>query len=250
MVVKPFFSYIGSKYTRYGAPRYDTVIEPFCGSAAYSVRHSVKRAVLIDKFPKIVEIWKYLIGATPEQILRLPIDFDRVSNLDIPDGAKYLIGFWINKGDAEPKDTRSAWAREYRNSSWCSVWNEAVRDRIASQVNNIKEWDAYCGDFRDAPDIEATWFIDPPYLQQGRRCYNNWQVDYNDLSGFCRDREGQLIVCEGTKAGWMPFLPFANSRGTFGKFKTGKSPEYAYIRDRHSLEAAVNRLTAAIEARL
>lgn len=246
--MKPFFSYIGSKYTlapRYGAPRFDVVIEPFCGSAAYSVRHNVKRAILIDKFPKIVEIWRYLISATPHEIMRLPVDFERVSDLDIPDGAKYLIGFWISKGDAEPKDTRSAWAREYRYSSNCKVWNEAVRHRIASQVNSVKEWEVYQGDYQIAPDIEATWFIDPPYLERGRACYGHWNVDYQELGVWCLSRRGQLIVCEGTQAGWLPFTPFANQRGTFGRYRTGRSPEFAFTPDRH-LESALYRLTAVL----
>lgn len=237
-MMKPFFSYIGSKYTMaplYGAPRFTIVIEPFCGSAAYSVRHNAKKAILIDKFPKIVKIWQYLISASPTDIMKLPIDFEKVSLLDIPDGAKYLIGFWISKGDAEPKDTRSAWARQYRDSLNCRVWNEAVRYRIASQVDLIKNWEAYHGDYEISPDLEATWFIDPPYKERGRACYNNWKLDFDILEHFCNTRKGQLIVCEGSDAKWMPFLPLANQRGTFGKNRTGISPEYAYIRDNYGL---------------
>ena len=233
--MKPFFPYIGSKYTlapRYGAPRYPVVIEPFCGSAAYAVRHNIKHAILIDKFYKICDLWGYLVAARPKDIMKLPIDFDRISQLDIPDGAKYLIGFWISKGDAEPKDTRSAWARQYRYDPICRVWNEAVRDRIAKQVDLIKEWEILWGDFQLAPDIEATWFVDPPYFDAGRRCYNDWQIDYPKLERFCRTRLGQLIVCEGSDAPWFEFKHFANARGTFGKFRTGRSSEFAYIGDR------------------
>ena len=230
--MKPFFSYIGSKYTlapRYGVPRFDTVVEPFAGSAAYSVRHNIKRAVLLDTFPKIVELWRYLIAASPDEIRRLPIDFDRVSQLDIPDGAKYLIGFWVSKGGAEPKDTRSAWARQYRYATNCKVWNEAARERIASQVDRIKDWEARCWDFSNSPDIEATWFIDPPYAERGRACYSKWKVDYEALGRFCQSRRGQVIVCEGTDAGWLPFTEFANQRGTFGRHRTGRSPEFAWF---------------------
>lgn len=230
--MKPFFPYIGSKWTlapRYGAPSYGTVIEPFAGSAAYAVRHNAKRAVLIDQFPKIVAIWRYLIAATPGEIRRLPIEFDRVSTLDIPDGAKYLLGFWISKGSAEPKDTWSAWGRQYRHDSTCRVWGAAARERIATQVGAIKGWEAHVGSYRDAPDIDATWFIDPPYQLRGRHCYGHWRVDYQDCADFCRSRRGQVIVCEGAEADWLPFAPFADARGTFGKFRTGRSPEQAWF---------------------
>lgn len=238
--MKPLFPYIGSKYTlapRYGIPQLEVVIEPFAGSAAYSVRHNAKRAILIDKFPKIVTLWRYLIAATPADILALPVDFDNVTDLNVPDGAKHLIGFWLNKGGAEPKNTRSAWAKQYRYSPHCTVWNEATRSRIANQVNSIKEWEAHEGDFATAPNIEATWFIDPPYELRGRACYGHWQVDYPRLANFCEARNGQVIVCEGTAASWLPFKEFAHQRGTFGKHRTGRSPEFLWENPRWFADA-------------
>ncbi|MDB5490460.1 MAG: hypothetical protein JWO78_309 [Micavibrio sp.] len=82
--MKPFFSYFGSKYklaNKYGAPRYETVIEPFAGSAAYSVYWEPKNVILIDKSPVIVSIWNYLINATENQIMDLPTDFDVIADL-------------------------------------------------------------------------------------------------------------------------------------------------------------------------
>lgn len=113
------FSYFGSKYklaSKYGAPRHDTVIEPFAGSAAYSLFWEPKRVILIDKNPVITSIWKYLIGASEAEILALPDDFLHINDLEIPTGAKALIGFWIGKGKSSPGLTRSKWAREYRDA--------------------------------------------------------------------------------------------------------------------------------------
>lgn len=206
--MRPFFPYIGSKWTmapHYGAPIYNTVVEPFAGSAAYSVRHDVRRAVLVEKFDKIAELWRYLIGATPSDIRSLPVDFASVADLDIPDGAKHLIGFWISKGDAEPRLTRSSWARQYRHSHQAIIWNEAARERVARQVDLIKEWQVIEGDFTAAPDVEATWFIDPPYQTRGRACYGHWRVDFSQLSRWCQSRSGHVIVCEGADADWLPF---------------------------------------------
>lgn len=40
--LKPFFTYFGGKYRiapRYPKPQYNTIIEPFAGSAGYSLRY-------------------------------------------------------------------------------------------------------------------------------------------------------------------------------------------------------------------
>ena len=58
----------------YPPPKYDLIIEPFCGSAAYSCKYWDRKVILVDKDPIIAGIWNYLINiATPEMILKLPI---------------------------------------------------------------------------------------------------------------------------------------------------------------------------------
>jgi len=144
--MKPFFSYLGSKYLlakHYGAPEHPIVIEPFAGSAAYCLYHNVERAILYDLNPRIVAIWRYLISVRSSEVRRLPIDFKSTDDLRIAEEAKYLIGFWINKGASEPCKQRSAWAIQYRNATDCKVWNEACRERIASQVDSIRRWRCY-----------------------------------------------------------------------------------------------------------
>ena len=54
----PFFSYFGSKHsfaTEYPAPVYDTVIEPFAGSAAYAHAHHDRRVILIERYDIVAE---------------------------------------------------------------------------------------------------------------------------------------------------------------------------------------------------
>jgi D12 class N6 adenine-specific DNA methyltransferase len=208
--MKPMFSYFGSKYKlakRYGAPRHDTVIEPFAGSAAYSLFWEPKRVILIDKNPVVTSIWKYLIDAREEEILALPDDFLHVKDLDISDGAKALIGFWIGKGKASPGLTRSKWAREYRDAPDCKVWNASVRQRIASQMHKIRQWGVIDGDSTVAPDIQAHWFIDPPYSVKGQR-YPVKDVNYPDLAIWANSRRGFIQVCENEGATWLPFNKF------------------------------------------
>ena len=61
--------------------------------------------MLVDKYHVIVGIWNYLIQATKADILALP-DLktgDNVDTFNISQEEKWLIGFCINGGSAQPK---------------------------------------------------------------------------------------------------------------------------------------------------
>lgn len=67
-------------------------------------------------------------------------------------------------------------------------------------------------------NIEATWFIDPPYQNGGDGYYiNNKHINYDDLSKWCMSRDGQVIVCESTRANWLPFYPMKKLQPSSGK---------------------------------
>jgi site-specific DNA-adenine methylase len=228
--VKPFFCFFGGKYRaapRYPPPVYDTIIEPFAGSAGYSVRYYDRNIILVEKNPKIVATWRYLINASPDQIMDLPLydgTWATVEDLDIELDAKYLIGWWLNKGSSEPCKSPSAWMRSGMYPNYC--WGEVIRNRIASQVGYIKHWEIIEGDYSSAPDIEASWFVDPPYEISGKRYrYGSKLIDYQKLADWCRGRPGQVIVCENEGANWLPFKAFTRSLATAGKKRTGFSDE-------------------------
>ena len=205
--LKPFLSFFGAKWyhaRRYPAPVHDVVVEPFAGSAGYSVRHGVREAVLVERDPTIAGVWRLLIDATPDAIRSLPDlpEGATVDDLDVPVAARHLIGFWLNKGVSRPRRSLSSWARDPRYSS--QFWGPKIRDRIAAQVGAIKGWHVIEGDYTNAPDIEATWFVDPPYVNQGKH-YRFNDIDYNHLGGWTRERRGQAVVCEQEGADWLPF---------------------------------------------
>lgn len=227
------FSYMGSKWRlakKYGAPKTNIVIEPFAGGACYSLYWNVPKAILYDLNPIIAGIWKYLIKVKESEILSLPIDFESTDDLQIPQEAKWLIGFWITKGNTNPNKTRSAWARQYRNAGNCVVWSEAVRERIAKQLSSIRDWKVYNADFRDCPNIKADWFIDPPYQVAGK-CYKFSEINFQELAQFCLQRKGRVTVCENSGANWLPFKPFASAAATNGKDRVGVSHEVVYQRE-------------------
>ena len=72
------FYYYGAKAryaSKYPPPRHRIVIEPFAGAAGYSLYHlkhgNINGAILIEKDPRVVELWNRLLRMTPEQVLAL-----------------------------------------------------------------------------------------------------------------------------------------------------------------------------------
>ncbi len=200
----------------YPEPKHDIILEPFAGSACYSLRHPTKRVYLSDLNPTIVYLWNYLLNVSEDEIYSLPEKFKCVGDLKIDGGAKILIGFWLNHGTTSPSKSPSAWMRAGKHKS--SFWGPEVKERIASQLKFIRHWELSYGPYDVWGDFTATWFIDPPYQKQGKHypCNN---IDYTQLGIWCSKRKGQVIVCEQEGADWLPFKPFRSLKSTRGQSK-------------------------------
>lgn len=211
--LKPFWSYYGGKWRaapHYPAPFYRTIVEPFAGAAGYAMRYPQMNVILVEKYPVIAEMWRWLIKASTADVLAVPL----VQSLDdLPSntepGARALVGFSFNHATNAPRKRLSsgriklaAMGRRYEG------WNEARRARTARQVSAIRHWQVIEGDYTAAPDIRATWFVDPPYEGRAGAHYVHSLVDYASLGQWCRSRQGQVMVCENEGAGWLPFKPF------------------------------------------
>lgn len=77
--------------------------------------------------------------------------------------------------------------------------------RATSLVPSIRHWEIRREPYWRLPDVEATWFIDPPYCGPAGRAYRVNAINFEDLAEWCRSRKGQVIVCEGAGADWLPF---------------------------------------------
>jgi len=225
MNLKPFFTFYGGKWRaapHYPPPQFATVVEPFAGAAGYSVRHHTRNVVLVEIDPVIASLWRFLIGASSADVLSIPLLRSResVDDLRCSADARALVGFWVNKGSATPKRSQSSWMRSGIRPK--SFWGEEIRSRLASQVQAIKHWRVIEGDCLSvAPDVEATWFVDPPYQGPVGRRYRFSAVDFPALAAWTRARRGQVIACENEGATWLPFRPWratkANESASGGK---------------------------------
>lgn len=196
------------------------------------MRHYDRKVVLVERDPEIAALWRYLVAATGEEIAALPlIRMDQsVNDLAIAPEARTLIGFWLNKGTASACKTPGAWMREGLRPK--SFWGPGIRARIASQVNQISHWCVIEGGYENAPDVEATWFVDPPYSNAGKLYrYNSKSIDFDALGAWCRGRRGQVMVCENEGADWLPFEPFIKIKSTEGKRGKSKSCEALWTKN-------------------
>jgi hypothetical protein len=235
--VGPFWRYYGGKWRaapRYPAPECDTIIEPFAGAAGYACRYPSRRVILIDKSPIIAGIWRFLIGSTPADILALP-DIPHggtVDDLPICQEARWLAGFWCNGGTVAPCKSPSKWARRGDAASNWAGWGQKARSRIARDVSRIHHWQVIEGDYREAPDIEATWMVDPPYQTKAGSYYPEQPDSHAALGEWCKARRGQVIACDQVGADWLPWTGRLAIKST-GNSGTALSSEVMFHRSKH-----------------
>ena len=205
------FSYAGQKrglVPCYPAPKRGLIVEPFAGSAGYARYWGAGRDVLlIEKKPWLARMWAWLVRAKPSEILALPLvgDIPRggLAALSLRPEARSFIGMCIGFGH-HPRNTPSKLAVVNQESGTVQWWNEAARKATADAVKMMRGWEVVCGDYSCAPNVEATWFIDPPY-QRLADMYGPQVDNYARLGQWCRSRRGQVIVCEDAEATWLPF---------------------------------------------
>lgn len=209
------FSYYGSKskiVKYYPPPKYDKIIEPFAGSARYSLKYYKNDITIVDKYDVIVNVWSYLKQASENDILKLPRlkAGQSVNEFGLSMVEKQFLGFVVINGLESPRERVSSWNKDQQDS---------ILKRIAGQLFKIRHWNIILGDYNNLENQEATWFIDPPY-QFGGEHYkeSNKNIDFQMLAEWCKSRNGHVIVCENTKADWLPFKKLIDMKGS--KHKT------------------------------
>lgn len=223
--LKPFWRYYGGKWRaapRYPAPTHDAIIEPFAGAAGYALRYPDRKVLLVDKYPVVAEIWRWLIRESSVSIRAIPL-VESVDDLPgwVPQGGRFLVGFTMNSATTSPRRTLSAGQKKLRDLGRVfEGWSEAMRERVAQQVEHIRHWEIHEGNYWNVGGGPATWFVDPPYSNKAGSYYVHSDVNYAHLAEWCRGLAGQVIVCENEGATWLPFRPFVtlkagvNGRGS------------------------------------
>jgi hypothetical protein len=213
------WTYFGSKSNvvdLYPKPTEDTIVEPFAGTARYSLKYFDREIILVEKYDVIVNIWKWLQKCSKKDIDSLPHHIkpgQKISEFKISHKpAEDLMGFIIGYGMERPRNTASVQRMIQRPNHV----NYSLK-KIAANLEKIRHWKILLDSYENTPNIKATWFIDPPY-QYGGDSYvcSNRHINYEKLAKWSLERLGHVIVCENTKANWLPFKHLRHQKGSKG----------------------------------
>lgn len=216
------FDYYGSKNAlagAYPAPVHGLIIEPFAGSAAYSMhwlaRNTGLRSLLVEKSRRVYEAWMWLKSARESDLDAL-LDECRLG--------ERTTNFFVMATQA---------SNAFFRCGYMTV-NKRMVERLPGSVRRMKQLlpvmervEIVNGDYSDIQDREATWFIDPPYQPVNgsirgmgydmRGGCTSDRLDYRALGEWCRSRSGQVIVCEQEGADWLPFREFRSATNSLDR---------------------------------
>jgi hypothetical protein len=176
----------------------------------------------VEKDLRVAAIWKWLIHeASSKDIKDLP-------DLKVGDKSSDFL---------QIVHAATKMAFQYKTIKVTPVlarnW-EISKRYMELNVYKVKHWQIIEDDYSKSPDLEATWFIDPPYKKDSGRGYrhSSYLIDYGQLAEWAKDRKGEIIFCEGEHGDYLPFRPLLDSKGVAGK----SSKELIYY---HSLKPSV-----------
>jgi hypothetical protein len=169
--------------------------------------------ILVEKDPRVCEIWERL----------LDMDEDDLLNYPIPKAGERTSDFLLMTSACSNRIART---KEMIVTKRMPVVLKRMFKQIAAVLPHVKgRIEIIEGNYTKAPNIAATWFIDPPYHVNGRpqqrgmgyaeEC-NSASLDYAKLAEWCRKRKGQKIVCEQKGAEWLPFEHLRLARNSIG----------------------------------
>ena len=163
--------------------------------------------ILFEKDKKVANIWDWFINeASVEEIKKLP-------DLQVGEKSSEFLHI-VHAATKMAFHFKTIKVTPILSRNW-----EISKRVFAANLYKIKHWKIINSDYSEAPDIMATWFIDPPYKGEsgmGYR-YSSKLIDYEQLSKWILHRQGEVIVCEGQYADYLPFKPLLDLKGIAGK---------------------------------
>lgn len=217
---------------QYPKPLHNTIVEPFAGGAAYSLRWYQHKIILYELNQKTYDMWKFILSAdAPYYIKQIPIlkKGDLISeNIiinDMPQGLINILKATCNLGTA-------GISKNYNTVTKLSAenWVHNTTKKLMFWWPKIRHWKIINKSYTYIPNVKATFFIDPPYDNKAGQLYSCSDINYNKLAKWCLNQRGQIIVCENYGAKWLPFIKMRKTISINSKYKKIKSVEAIYTK--------------------
>ena len=236
MAHRTAFSYYGGKgmlASRYPAPQHKTIIEPFAGGAAYSLKYYKHDVFLNDLNPKTYQIWQFILSSNAlKYIKKIPIKptkginvNDIADEIDAPVGLRYILQSACNVGVmGTEKNCKSI------TKIGAVKWKHNTINKLLYWWPKLRHWQITNKDYSKINNEIATWFIDPPYSNDAGKLYETNDINYNNLANWCLNRNGFIIVCENYGAKWLPFIKTVEAPGVQSKYRKTKRCEGVFYK--------------------
>src|SRR4029077_17672502 len=119
MITGPLFKWYGSKWLSarlLPVPKHENLIEPFAGSAGYSLRHHTHKVTIAERDPHVFLLWKWLIEDAAESDIReIPINTlegTDIRKLGLSLGQATLLKTWQRTNNVGDCWTISPWGNK------------------------------------------------------------------------------------------------------------------------------------------
>ena len=133
-ITGPLFKWFGSKWLSarlLPPPTYPTIVEPFAGSAGYSLRHCERDVTICERDPHLLALWRWLVHkATEEAIREIPLGVPEgtdIRTLGLSHGQQLLLKTWQRTNNVGDCWTISPWGNKP------GQWTSNTRARVASE---------------------------------------------------------------------------------------------------------------------
>lgn len=222
------WNFFGSKWNLakyYGPPRRDKVIEPFAGSACYSLYWNCRNVLLADISPEICAIWDYLINCSVQDIKDLPDvikDADHLHSIPKPEQLLIRRWIWCLPVITDKHVTMNRYLLHVDNpAKQLTIWSKRCKLRIIGQKELIANWKVVNEPYWKLQNEDAHWFIDPPYNNKAGKSYeyNCDGINFKELGKWCLRRKGTMDVCENEGADWLPFVILKSNHTSYAGHK-------------------------------
>lgn len=191
------------------------------------------QVVLSDIDPITVGMWEFLksreaadyISRVPDHLEAGTMISDRFAGW--PEPMIRLLQAEANQGTQGARGVH-----DQVTSMGAKCWPR-VRRKLEWARSKCAYWTILQEPYYALPNVEAAWFIDPPYQGEAGQRYRHGSqnIDFQHLAEWCLSRRGQVIVAEGEGAEWLPFQPLINRTGIKSRYQTSSRKELIWTND-------------------